>query len=66
MIRRFTGPGASPVRCPCTLVAIDDQSVHSIAQVRSLIGRHGMKDKVTLSLESEGRSITKELALMPQ
>ncbi len=66
VIRRFTGPGASPVRCPCTLVAIDDQSVHSIAQVRSLIGRHGVKDKVTLSLKSEGRSITKELALMPQ
>ncbi|MCP4454679.1 MAG: hypothetical protein GY809_24735 [Planctomycetes bacterium] len=66
VIRRFTDPGASPVRCPCTLVSIDGQAVHSIAQVRSLIGRHDEDDKVTLSVLSEGRSITRQLALKPE
>jgi hypothetical protein len=66
VIQKFTARGRTPVRCPCTLVSIDDQPVHSIAEVRSLIGRHGVGDKVTLSLQSEGRSITRELALTPQ
>jgi hypothetical protein len=65
VIRKFTGD-ASPMRCPCTLVSIDNESVHSIAEVRRVIGRHGADDKVRLSLLVEGRSFTRELALKSQ
>ncbi|NQV34430.1 MAG: hypothetical protein HQ515_17175 [Phycisphaeraceae bacterium] len=66
VIRKFTAPGHTPVRCPCTLVSIDDHPVHSIADVRNFIGRQGVGDKVTLSVQSEGRLITTELALPRQ
>ncbi|MCF7973952.1 MAG: hypothetical protein K9N55_09060 [Phycisphaerae bacterium] len=66
VIRRFTGPEAVSVRCPCTLLSIDGQTVHTIAQVRNLIARHGAGDKVTLSLEKDGRFITTELTLPQQ
>jgi hypothetical protein len=66
VIRRFTGSAAPSVRCPCTLISIDGQAVHSVAEVRSLIARYGAGEKVTLSVENEGRFITTELTLPQQ
>ena len=66
VIRKFTDAQHTSVRCPCTLLSIDGEPVHSIAQVRSLIERHGPGDKVTLSLLSDERSINTQLALLPR
>ncbi len=67
VIRKFTTASlTTSVRCPCTLISINGQSVNSIAQVRDLIGRYGAGEKVTLSVQSKGRFITTELALTQQ
>jgi len=66
VIRKFTDQVATSVQCPCTLLSIDGHAVNSIAHVRSLIGRYGAGDKVTLSVQSEGRFMTTELTLSPQ
>ena len=51
------------MRCPCTLVSIDRQSVRSVADVRMLMDHCGGGDVVSVTALSRGKYVTADLEL---
>jgi tetratricopeptide (TPR) repeat protein len=63
IIRRFHRRPSRDVRCPCTLVSIDGQSVRSIADVRMLMGHYGGGEEVSVTALSRDKYVTADLQL---
>jgi len=63
IVRRFHNRPSRDVRCPCTLVSIDGQSVRSIGEVRMLMGHYGAGEQVNVTVLSRGRYVTVDLQL---
>lgn len=63
IIRRFDNRPSRDIRCPCTLVSIDGQSVRSVAEVRMLMDNYGGGDNVSITALSRGKYVTADLRL---
>ena len=63
IVRRFQRRPSGDVRCPCTLVSIDGQSIRSIAEVEMLMDHYGAGEEVSMTVLSRGRYVTADLQL---
>jgi hypothetical protein len=63
IIRRFHNRPSREIRCPCTLVSVDGQSVRTITDVRMLMDHYGSGDVVSVTALSRGNYVTADLKL---
>jgi len=66
IIRRFHNRPSRDVRCPCTLISIDGQSVRTIAEVQMLMTHYGGGDQVSITALTRAQYITTDLQLRTQ
>jgi hypothetical protein len=66
IIRRFNNNPSRNVRCPCTLISIDSQSVRTIDEVQMLMAYYGAGEEVSITALSRGQYVTANLQLRTQ